>query len=71
MPPLIAAMSLSYTQNLFGSITQFASGQAAVYYGAGFFTLNEIFKVGAIFGAFNILVWGIFGILWWKVLGWW
>ena len=35
VPPVIAALSLGFMSNLFGSITHFGSGQAAVYYGAG------------------------------------
>lgn len=71
VPPLLAAMSLAFNTNLFGSITQFASGQAAVYYGCGLMSLSEMFSVGAIVGAVNVVVWGIVGILWWKILGWW
>ena len=64
-------MSLAYNTNLFGSITQFASGQAAVYYGVGFMSLREVFKIGAIFGLFNLIIWLGIGLPWWKVLGWW
>lgn len=71
VPPLLAAMSLAFNSNLFGSITQFASGQAAVYYGSGLMSLPEMFSVGAITGVFNMIVWGVAGIFWWKVLGWW
>lgn len=35
VPPVIAALSLGFMSNLFGSITHFGSGQGAVYYGAG------------------------------------
>ncbi|GMH38397.1 hypothetical protein BSKO_06281 [Bryopsis sp. KO-2023] len=70
-PPLLAALSLAYNTNLFGSITQFASGQAAVYYGAGFMSLKEVFKIGAICAVFNLVVWGVVGGAWWKIIGWW
>eukprot|EP00210_Caulerpa_lentillifera_P000191 g186.t1 len=71
VPPLLAAMSLCFNSNLFGSITQFASSQAAVYYGCGLMSLPEMFSVGAIVGALNLVIWGSVGILWWKVIGWW
>ena len=35
VPPVLGALSLGFMSNLFGSITHFGSGQAAVYYGAG------------------------------------
>ena len=37
VPGPLAALSLGYMSNLFGSVTHFGSGQAAVYYGAGKF----------------------------------
>lgn len=33
VPVVLAALSLGYTADLFGSITHYSSGQAAVYYG--------------------------------------
>ena len=71
VPPLLAGMTLAFNSNLFGSITQFASGQAAVYYGSGFMTLPEMFRVGAVCGVANLLIWGLVGIVWWKIIGWW
>ena len=35
VPPALAALSLALNTNLFGAITHYASGQGAVYYGAG------------------------------------
>ena len=39
---MLAAMSLAYHINLFGSITHYASGQAAVFFGSGFMSLPEV-----------------------------
>ena len=33
VPGVMAALSLSYSTNLFGALTHYSSGQAAVYYG--------------------------------------
>lgn len=33
VPSLLATLSLAYNTNLFGALTQYSSGQAAVYYG--------------------------------------
>lgn len=33
VPPLLAALVLAYNTNLFGAITHYSSGQAAIYYG--------------------------------------
>jgi DASS family divalent anion:Na+ symporter len=71
VPPKLAALSLAYNVNLFGSLTHYASGQAAVYYGSGFVDTLEVFRIGAVMGALNLAVWGVAGMAWWKVLGWW
>lgn len=71
VPPVLAAMSLAYNVNLFGSITHYASGQAAVYYGSGFMTLPEVFKIGALNGFLSLFLWAGLGMPIWKMLGWW
>lgn len=71
VPPLLAAMSLAYNQNLFGSMTHYASGQAAVYCGAGYTRSGEVFKVGAALGLMSMALYGTVGMAWWRVLGWW
>lgn len=69
VPPIIAALSLGFMSNLFGSITHFGSGQAAVYYGAGYLTLKEVFSYGALMAVVNLLIWGVVGGAWWKFMG--
>ena len=69
VPGVLAALSLAYVSNLFGSITHYGSGQGAVYYGAGFVTLKEVFSIGGIMAVVNILIWAVAGSIWWKVCG--
>eukprot|EP00798_Chlamydomonas_sp_ICE-L_P023569 gene23569-9093_t len=71
VPPILAAMSLAYSINLFGSMTHYASGQAAVYYGSGFMGLGEVFSMGAINGFVGLVIWAGLGMPVWKMLGWW
>lgn len=33
VPPLLAVLALGYSTNLFGALTHYSSGQAAVYFG--------------------------------------
>lgn len=63
-------MTLGYSSNLFGSISHYASGPAAVYYGSGYMTLAEVFSSGALMTLRAVLVWGVVGMGWWKFLGW-
>ncbi|KAI9095690.1 hypothetical protein K1719_026250 [Acacia pycnantha] len=69
VPVVLAALTLGFVTNLFGSITHYSSGQAAVYYGAGYIDLPDIFKIGFIMAMFNAIVWGVVGTFWWKFLG--
>ncbi|KFM28622.1 Dicarboxylate transporter 1, chloroplastic [Auxenochlorella protothecoides] len=69
VPAVLGALSLGFMSNLFGSITHFGSGQAAVYYGAGYLELKEVFSYGALMAVVNLLIFGVVGGAWWKVLG--
>jgi DASS family divalent anion:Na+ symporter len=68
-PPMLAGLTMAFHTNLFGAITHYASGQGAVYFGAGFVDLPTTFKLGGILGIVNVLIWGVVGGAWWKVIG--
>lgn len=69
VPGVLAALALAYNTNLFGALTHYSSGQAAVYFGAGYNDLSDIFKFGAICGVWNVFVWSVVASFWWKVIG--
>ncbi|KAJ4967011.1 hypothetical protein NE237_018860 [Protea cynaroides] len=69
VPGVLAALALAYNTNLFGALTHYSSGQAAVYYGAGFVDLPDVFKIGFIMAVINAAIWGVVGGFWWKFLG--
>ncbi|KAM2604960.1 hypothetical protein TB2_033815 [Malus domestica] len=69
VPGVLAALALAYNTNLFGALTHYSSGQAAVYYGAGYVDLPDVFKVGFIMALVNAVIWAIVGSFWWKFLG--
>lgn len=69
VPGVFAALVLAYNTNLFGALTHYSSGQAAVYYGAGYVELRDVFKLGIIMALINIAIWGLVGTAWWKILG--
>ncbi|EIE21539.1 Sodium/sulfate symporter [Coccomyxa subellipsoidea C-169] len=66
--PILAALGLAYVSNLFGSITHYASGQAAAYYGAGYLKILPTFIIGGIFGIGNLAVWFFLGAGWQKAV---
>ncbi|KAM7479003.1 hypothetical protein LguiA_027216 [Lonicera macranthoides] len=69
VPGVLAALALAYNTNLFGALTHYSSGQAAVYFGAGYVDLPDVFKVGFVMAIVNALTWGVVGTFWWKFLG--
>jgi DASS family divalent anion:Na+ symporter len=40
-----------------------------VYYGAGYLSLKEVFSTGFLMMVVNLLIWGVVGGAWWKVIG--
>ncbi|CAI9104080.1 OLC1v1002691C1 [Oldenlandia corymbosa var. corymbosa] len=69
VPGVLAALALAYNTNLFGALTHYSSGQAAVYFGAGYVDLPDVFKFGFIMAVVNVLIWAVVGGFWWKFLG--
>lgn len=70
-PPLLAALVLGFLSNLFSSLTHYGSGPAPVIFGSGYVELGTWWKLGALTGVINLLIWLIVGGLWWKVIGLW
>ncbi|XP_068637596.1 dicarboxylate transporter 2.1, chloroplastic-like [Aristolochia californica] len=69
VPGVLAALALAYNTNLFGALTHYSSGQAAVYYGASYVDLPDVFRLGFITAMINAAIWGTVGTFWWKFLG--
>ena len=68
-PPILAALSLSFSTNLFGGITHYASAQGAIYYGAGFIDLKTWWRLGIIMAVITYAMWAVIGIPWWSFIG--
>lgn len=69
VPGGLSALALAYNTSLFGALTHYSSGQAAVYFGAGYMDLRDVFKFGFIMAVVNLVIWGVVGTFWWKFLG--
>ena len=70
-PPFLAAMSLGVISALFSSLTHYATGPAPIYFGAGYITQGEWWKIGFVMSVVNLIVFIGIGGLWWKVVGLW
>ncbi|KAM7474845.1 hypothetical protein LguiB_022088 [Lonicera macranthoides] len=69
VPGVLAALALSYNTDLFGALTHYSSGQAAVYFGAGYIELQDLLKMAFVMALVNATIWGVVGTFWWKFLG--
>ena len=70
-PPLFTVLLLAYLSNLSASLTHYGTTPAPIYFGAGYTTQREWWRVGLLASILHIVVWGTLGPLWWKLLGWW
>lgn len=70
-PPMLAALLLGFFSSLFGALTQYSCGPAAILFGAGYLSLKRWWKIGFIISAVNCAIWLSLGALWWKLLGYW
>lgn len=70
-PPLPSALLFGFLSNLYGAITHYASGPAAVLYAPRYVPLGKWWKFGFLIAVINLIIWIGVGSVWWKVLGLW
>ena len=68
-PPLLALYVLGFFSSLFGGLTHYGSGPAAILYGAGYVPVRDWWTVGLVVSVVNIAIWSSAGLMWWKFLG--
>lgn len=67
--PLGWALLLGYPLGLMGIVTSYGSGQAAVYYGSGYFTRRDFWALGFAMGLLFITVYAAMIVPWLAFLG--
>lgn len=70
-PPMLAALLLGFDGAIFSSTTHYANGPASIMFGSGYITQSEWWRLNLCLGGFYLLVWGVGGTLWMKLLGYW
>jgi len=70
-PPMFIALFLGVGSSLSAGLTHYGTGTAPVYFGTNYVTTSEWWTMGAIVSVVNLLIWGILGGFWWKILGYW
>ncbi|WP_236630186.1 DASS family sodium-coupled anion symporter [Corynebacterium atypicum] len=70
-PPLMSALVLAYTSNLFTSLTQYAGGASPTLFGQNYITVGEWWRTSAIAGLVSITIWLVIGGAWMNLIGFW
>ena len=66
---MLAALVVAFLSILSGGLTHYGSAVTPIYYGAGYMTIGQWWRVCLIVCSANIVVWSTFGIVWWEKLG--
>ena len=70
-PPYVTALALGYAGCLCMTLTHYASGPSPIYFGAGYVEQADWWRLGFMVSVVNVVIWGVGGGIWWKVLGLW
>ncbi|HWR29016.1 MAG TPA: anion permease [Negativicutes bacterium] len=70
-PPYLAAVALAFATNLCSGLTHYAMGPAPIFFGAGYVSQADWWRIGFILSLVHIAIWYGFGWVWWKLLGLW
>src|SRR5699024_10445425 len=68
-PAMLTAMLLAFTSAIMGSTTHYANGPASILSASGYVTQSEWWKMNFILGIFYLLVYGIIGTFWMRLIG--
>jgi divalent anion:Na+ symporter, DASS family len=70
-PAVLAALVFGFLSSLFGGLTHYGSGPAPVLYGSGYVPLGTWWRIGALVGAVNLVIWIVVGGAWMRLIGVW
>jgi DASS family divalent anion:Na+ symporter len=68
-PPYFAALTLAFLSSLCASLTHYAGGPSAVFWGAGYTDIKRWWTVGFAVSVMFVMVWMGIGSFWWRMLG--
>ena len=70
-PPMLSAIALGVETGIMGCLTHYATGPSPIYFGSGYITQPEWWKVGFICSILFLVCFLGIGSMWWKVIGLW
>lgn len=68
-PPLLSALTLAFTSNLFSSMTHYGTTSGPILFSPGYVSLKSWWYVGLVVSVASIVIWLTVGSLWWKIIG--
>jgi DASS family divalent anion:Na+ symporter len=68
-PPYFAALTLAFFSSLCASLTHYAGGPSAVFWGAGYTDIKGWWSVGFAVSVLFVVIWMGTGSFWWRALG--
>jgi DASS family divalent anion:Na+ symporter len=69
VPPMLAALALGYFSNLNAAMTHYGTGSAPVFFGAGYVSQGEWWRMGFLISLVQVAIWLGLGSLWWRLAG--
>ena len=70
-PAPLSAFLLAYFSNLSACLTHYGTTPGPILFGAGYVSQSDWWRLGLLCTVPHLLIWGVVGPLWWRVLGWW
>lgn len=70
-PAGLTAMSLAVITGIMGCLTHYATGPAPIFFGTGYLSQNDWWKIGFIASILTVICFLGIGPVWWKVIGMW
>jgi DASS family divalent anion:Na+ symporter len=70
-PASLCAFLLAYFSNLSAGLTHYGTTPGPILFGAGYVSQRDWWRLGLLCAVPHLLIWGVVGPLWWRVLGWW
>ena len=69
--PWFAASVTGAMTGVSWGLTHYSTGSAPIYFGAGYVTQGQWWKLDFVCSVINIIIWIGIGSIWWKILGIW
>lgn len=71
IPGLLSALILSFLSIISSGLTHFGLASMPIFFGAGYMKTKTWWYIGLVTSLVYLLIWGLVGGAWWKLLGLW